>query len=176
MTVSVQADPKHLSVWSGSGAAFGRLDYRTDEYRLSDMLNDSFFGLCWAMLKDGDFITVIDCEDQIMTIRVDRVERNTRKVFISRIERLYAMPAVELKTELPDDPGLVYRFRPTKSGGHSIVTAQGELFAINFETRTDAERAIARCYEDQSFAVPAGHEPVEPYVSPNAKIYRSKVS
>lgn len=176
MAIEVQADPKHLSVWSGPSAQFGRMDYRTDQYRLGDMLNDKFFGLCWSHLKAGDYITITDCEDQLMTIRVDSIDRQTRKVFISRIERLHAIPCVDLKSDLPDDPGLTYRYRSPKAGGHAIITGQGEVYAINFDTRTEAERAIANAYDTTIFQPPAGHEPREPYVSKNAKIYQPRAT
>lgn len=110
-----------------------------------------------------------------MTVRIDLLEKRERKCRLSRIDRLYAMPVTTLNSDLPDDPGLVYRSRGTRGGGHSIVCSDGSVFACNFETRTDAERAIATCYETQVFIPPAGKEPTEKFVSRNAKAYQPKV-
>ena len=170
-TVSNRALRKDLTCWSGASAKRGRYDYDSNEFRLSEMLTNDFFGDV-DYLQPGDYIHVCDCEDQTIVVRVDIVDRQARKCWISKLERLYAIPVVETKDELPDDPGLVYRSRGTRGGGHSIVTADGSVFAINFDTRTDAERAIANCYDTKIFVPPAGHEPTEEFVSKNAKTYK----
>lgn len=169
---ALRADRKDLTLWSGSSAARGRYDYDSDTHRLDEICDDRYFGDCYDLLQKGDYITATDCEDQIMTLRVDLIDKSARKVFLSRIERLYASPVVALKNELPEDPGLVYRYRTPRAGGHAIMTAAGEVHSINYDTRTDAERAIARMYDEKIFEVPAGHEPVEPYVSKNTKVYK----
>lgn len=160
-----------MMLWSGASAKRGRFDYDTPDFRMQEMVNDTFFGDCWSILKPGDYITVTDCEDQVITVRVDLVDKHARKVFLSKMERIYAMPVVEIDEDLPDDPGLVYRYRSPRGGGHSIVTKSGAVFAINFDTRVEAERTIANCYEEKIFEVPAGHEPTEDYVSKNTKIW-----
>jgi hypothetical protein len=169
----IRASEKHISLWSGSGAAFGRYDYRPEEHRLFDMLNDDYFGDLAYMFRNGDMITIIDCEDQILTVRVDHVERTSRKVYLSRIERLYAMPVVALRSDVPDDPGLAWRWRARQGGGHSIVTAKGELVAINFPSKEVAEQAIAIMYKNKVFSPPVGHEPTAQYVR-DAPIYRGQ--
>ena len=174
MSVSLRALRNDLTLWSGSSARRGRYDYDSKEFRMSEMLTDDFFGDI-DFLQAGDYITITDCEDQVMTVRVDLIEKRERKCRLSRIERLYVMPIAEIRDDLPDDPGLVYRNRGPRGGGHSIVCADGSVFAINFETRTDAERAIANCYETKVFLAPAGHEPTDKFVSQNAKAYKPKV-
>src|SRR5687768_14856588 len=127
MSTTLRSDEKKLSLWSGAGAEFGRYDYRHPEHRLNDMLTDDYFGNITHMLRVGDMITIIDCEDQIMTVRVDHIERHSLKVYLSRIERLYATPVVTLDSENLEDPGLVWRWRARNGGGHSILTAKGEI-------------------------------------------------
>lgn len=168
----LRAKEADLVLWSSNSSLRGRYDYITDRFLLTEMLNDDFFGVCFALLQVNDIITITDAEDQIMDVRVDEIDKRKLKCRISKLERRYATPVVELRDDLPDDPGLVYRYRPTRAGGHSIVTGHGELFAINFETRSDAERAIANVYDQKVFEAPAGHEPAPPFVSPNAKIFK----
>ena len=185
MSVPIRANRDDLIPWSDAAAIHTRWDYDSSEYLLVEMLNDHFFGDCWDLLKGDDsdrkrsrrrhFITITDAEDQIVTVRVDLVDKVARKVFLSRIDRLYAMPVVELKEELPDDPGLTYRYRSLRGGGHAILTSDGSVFGILYETRTDAEREIANCYETKIFVPSAGHEPTPQYVSANAKIYKPRV-
>jgi hypothetical protein len=166
-----RAREEKMGCWSGSSALFGRYDYHDDQFRLEEMLNDDFFGSVYAMLRKGDLITITDCEDQIMVVRVDYVDRGALKVWLSKIERLYAMPVVALDTQLEYDPGLVYRWRAQRGGGHSILAADGSVVAINFSSRQEAEKVIAGMYKLKEFAAPAGHEPVEPFVK-EAKAFR----
>jgi hypothetical protein len=172
-TVSNRALRKDLTCWSGASAKRGRYDFDSQEHKLSEILNDDYFGDI-DYLQPGDYIHITDCFDQIVTVRIDLTDRKARKAYLSRIERLYSLPAVEIRDELPDDPGLTYRSRGTRGGGHCILTGDGSVFAISFDTRTDAERAIANCYESKIFIPPAGHEPSEEFVK-NAKIWQPRV-
>jgi hypothetical protein len=174
MSVVLRALRNDLTLWSGASAKRGRYDLDCKDHRLSEILTDDFLGDV-DFLQPGDYITITDCEDQIVTVRVDLMDKQARKCYLSRIDRLYAMPVVELKTDLPDDPGLTYRYRAPRAGGHSVVTADGEVFAINFANRTEAERAISNAYETKVFIAPAGHEPAEPFISRNAKVYKPRV-
>ncbi len=164
MTFLLRAEEKMLSCWSGPGAQFGRYDYKHEEHRLSDMLNDDYFGSITYALRPGDHIMITDCEDQIMNVRVDHIERHQHKVYLSRLERIYAMPVVTLDSENPDDPGLVRRWRARNGGGHSIMTAKGELVAISFPSKEVAEQAIRIMYETKRFIPPVGHEPTKQFV------------
>lgn len=167
----VRCDEKQLSQWSGSGAVFGRYDYRHTEHRLNDMLNDDYFGNATHLLRIGDYITIIDCEDQILTVRIDYLDRHSMKAHLSRIERLYALPVVALRDDIPNDPGLVWKWRSRAGGGHSIMTAKGEVLAINFPTREVADQAIRIMYDRKVFAAPPGHEPTKQYVR-DAPVYK----
>lgn len=169
--MGVFAKQEDLHLW-GQGGDYARYDYVSEHYLMSEMLRNDFFCNCTYLLRKGDWIYMTDCEDQIMVVRVDSVDQPMRIVFLSKLERVYAQPVVELKPDLPDDIGLIYRHRPTRAGGHSIVTAKGEVFAINFPTRQEVERAIANCYESKVFEAPHGHEPTSDYVSANSKIYK----
>jgi hypothetical protein len=160
---TLRAEERLLSCWSGSGAAYGRFDYRHEDHRLQDMLNNDYFGNCPLLLKRGDFITIIDCEDQIMTVRVDFVDRRALKCHLSRIERLYALPVV-MQSDDPDDPGLTWSWRARNGGGHSIINAKGEIVAINFASKETAEQAIAVMYEKKIYSAPTGHEPTKQFV------------
>jgi hypothetical protein len=162
--MTIRSDEKKISCWSGAGAEFGRYDYRHDEHRLSDMLTDDYFGNNAIIFRIGDIITLIDCEDQIMTVRVDHIERSSLKLYLSRLERIHAMPVVTLKSDFPDDPGLVWRWRARFGGGHSIITAKGEIVAVNFPSKEVAEQAIAIMYQNKKFTPPVGHEPTKQYV------------
>ncbi len=165
----LRAKNKDLQLWSSSNGK-ARYDYDSKEYRLADMLTDDFFGQC-DLLRVGDQIFITDCEDQIMVVRVDTLERGVRKAWLSKLERIYAHPVVELRADHPDDPGLVYRFRTTAAGGHSIVTGTGEVVAINFKSRESATQAIAAMYEKGSFEPPKGCEPTAQFVK-GAKIFK----
>ncbi len=169
--MTLRAEQKNLSCWSGVGAKGARFDYSNDDHRLSDMLNDDYFGLCVPLLKKGDWIYLTDCEDQIMVVRVDYADRGSRTVKLSRIERLFAIPVVELKTDNPEDPGLVWRWRARAGGGHSIMNAKGEVVAVNFANKELAEQAIAIMYEKGVFVAPTGHEPTSQFVK-NAAVAR----
>lgn len=184
MSVPLRADRDDLVPWSDAAAIHTRWDYDTNQYLLEEMLNDHFFGDCWDLLGSNEpdrkhsrrrhYITITDAADQIMVVRVDSVEKQARIVRLSKIERLYAQPVVELKDELPDDPGLVYRYRGPRGGGHAVICADGSVWAVNFVTRTDAERAIANAYDEKIFSPPAGHEPTADIVK-GAKIYQPRV-
>lgn len=167
----LRSDEKRLSLWSGAGAEYGRYDYRHEDHRLHDILNTDYFGNNGHLFRVGDMITIIDCEDQIMVVRVDHIERAQLKVYLSRIERLYAMPVVKLDSENPDDPGLCWKWRPRASGGHSIMTAKGEIVALNFPSKEVTEQAIKIMYDRKNFTPPVGHEPTRQYVR-DTPIYR----
>ena len=173
MSVSLRALRNDLTLWSGSSARRGRYDLDCRDHKLSEILNEDYLGDI-DFLQAGDYIWITDCFDQIMTVRVDLIDKQARKCYLSRIDRLYAIPVVELKEELPDDPGLTYRFRGPRGGGHSVMTAAGEVFATGFDNRVDAERCIANCYAEKVFVPPAGHEPTGEIVK-NAKIYKPQV-
>lgn len=168
--MGVHAKEADLQIWSQGGTT-ARYDYTSAEYLMSEMLTNDFFCNCTLLLRKGDFIYMTDCEDQIMVIRIDEVDKSSRFIFLSKIERLYATPVVAV-SGVVNDPGLIYRWRPTRAGGHSIITAAGEVFAINFETKEQANRCIANCLETKVFEAPFGHEPTAQYVSANAKTYR----
>lgn len=164
MTNYLRANIKNLSCWSGSGAAFGRWDYRSDDRRLNDILTNHYFGDQTHLLRLGDMITIIDCEDQIMEVRVDFLDKSAHQLHLSRIDRKYALPVVELDSENPDDPGLIWKWRSKNGGGHSIINAKGEIVAINFQTRELAEQAIAIMYKNKAFVAPVGHEPTKTFI------------
>lgn len=171
---AIRAKEQDLQLW-GQGGTCARYDYTSHDYLMSEMLRNDFLCDCTYLLRKGDFIYITDCEDQIVVVRVDEVDKGARLVFISKIERLYALPVINARKGAPkDDIGLIYRWRPTRAGGHSVITAAGEVFAINFETKSEAERAVANCYETGIFVPPFGHEPTVQYVSSNSKIYRSE--
>lgn len=171
----LRAKEKDLKQWSGF-ASKARYDYDSDEYRIEEMLNNDFFGLCCALLKKGDLITITDCEDQIITVRVDNVDRPGMQVWLSSIERLYAHPIAPVRKEIKNDPGFVYRWRSTRGGAHSIITRTGEVVAINFSSREHAERAIAHMYQTGEFAPPYGHEPTAQFVSASTRVFRPEAS
>ncbi len=167
----LRCDEKIISCWSGAGAEFGRYDYRTEQHRLADILTNDYFGNAYHLFRIGDMITVIDCEDQIMVVRVDHIERGALKVYLSRIERLYALPVTGKASDFPEDPGLCWRWRARNGGGHSIVTAKGEVVAVNFPSKDVAEQAIAIMYEKKIFSAPSGHEPTSQFVK-DAPVFR----
>lgn len=107
----LRAKEKDLKQWSGF-ASKARYDYDSDEYRIEEMLNNDFFGLCCALLKKGDLITITDCEDQIITVRVDNVDRPGMQVWLSSIERLYAHPIAPVRKEIKNDLRRLSRLRP----------------------------------------------------------------
>lgn len=168
--MGVQAKEVDLQIW-GQGGNRARYDYTSDYYLMSEMLTNEFFGLCTYLIRKGDYIYITDCEDQIIVVRADEVDQQAHMVFLSKIERLYAIPVVA-PSEDADSPGLIYRWRPTRAGGHSIITANAEVFAINFPTKQEAQRCIANCNETKIYAAPHGHEPTLQYVSANAKVYQ----
>jgi hypothetical protein len=167
----LRAREADLQVW-GQGGNRGRYDYTTEQYLMAEMLNDDFFGACFALLRPGDYITITDAEDQILIVRIDEVNKASLKVYLSKMERVYAMPVVTAREGVKNDPGLVYRWRPSRSGGHSVITARGEVFAVDFANRGEAERCIENCYDNGVFEAPHGHEVTERHVSKNAKIYQ----
>jgi hypothetical protein len=169
--MAVQAKESDLQLW-GQGGNCARYDYNSEHYLMSDMLTNDFFCNCTYLLRKGDFIYITDAEDQIIVVRVDEVDQGSRRVVLSKVERLYALPVVTINEDLPDDPGLTYRWRPTRAGGHSIITAAAEVFAVNFPNRQEAERAIANIYESKVFEAPHGHEPTAATVSANTKTYK----
>lgn len=169
--MTIRCDEKLISCWSGAGAEFGRYDYRQENHRLSDMMTDDYFGNAYHLFRPGDMIYAFDCEDQGMVFRVDHVERATLKVYLSRIERLYAQPVVALRGDVANDPGLVWRWRARNGGGHSIITAKGEVVAINFPSKEVAEQAIRIMYDRSNFTAPSGHEPTNQFVK-DAPVFR----
>lgn len=167
----LRAKEKDLQQWSGF-AAKARYDYDSVDYRLEEMLNNDFFGLCCSLLKKGDLITITDCEDQIVTVRVDSVDKTGMQVWLSAVERQFANPIVAPRqTKLAHDPGLTYRWRTTRAGGHSIVTRTGEVVAINFGSREHAQRAVEQMYETGNLTPPYGHEPTAQFVK-GARVFR----
>lgn len=171
MSNALRAKEKDLKQWSGF-ASKARYDYDSEDYRLEEMLNDEFFGLCCSLLKKGDIIVITDCEDQILTVRVDVVDKPGMKVWMSALERQFANPVVAPRqTQLAHDPGLTYRWRTTRAGGHSIVTRTGEVVAINFGSREHAQRAIELMYESGNLTPPYGHEPTAQFVK-GARVFR----
>ncbi len=158
-----RAEEKQLSCWSGAGAAFGRYDYRTEEHRVEDMMNEEYFGNCTHLLKKGDMITIIDAESQILTILIDHIDRGMRRVLFSRVERLHAFPVVTT-SEDPEDPGLVWRWRSRNGGGHSILNKKGEVVAINYASREEAEQAVKIMYETKTFSPKPENAPTKQFV------------
>ncbi len=164
MTANLRADEKYISCWSGAGAQYGRWDYRHEDHFLPDMLNDDYFGSLTHLLKPGDWIYIQDAEDMLMTVRVDYADRASHKVTLTRIEKLSTLPVVTLRSDFPDDPGMIYKWRGRAGGGHSIMNARGEVVAIMFPTRELAVQAIAVMYDKKIFTPPPGHEPTRNYV------------
>jgi hypothetical protein len=166
----LRAKEAHLIPWSvGHGKT--RYDYDNADWRLAEMLHDDFFGMCVALIRKGDLITITDCEDQIVTVRVDAVDKAAMKVWLSLVERLYAMPVVPIRKDVPNDPGLTYRWRSARGGGHAIVTRSNEIVAINFPSKEHAMQAIEVMYKTGNFTPPAGREPTAQFVS-EAKLFR----
>jgi hypothetical protein len=158
-----RAEEKRLRCWSGVGAEFGRYDYRVEDHRLEDILNDEYFGTCVHLLRNGDMINIVDLEDQIMMVRVDHVDRGMRRVLLSKIERLHAFPVVTTSDD-PEDPGLVWRWRSRLGGGHSIMNKRGEVVAVNYASREEAEQAIKIMYENKTFSPKPEHAPTKQFV------------
>lgn len=171
--MAVFAKETDLQIW-GQGGNRARYDYTSTEYLMSEMLTNEFFGLCTMLVRVGDYITITDAEDQIIVVRVDETDKQAQLCYISKVERLYALPVVTTKSDNPDDPGLTYRWRPTRAGGHSVITAKGEVFSINHDTKNEALRCIANCAETGVWVPPHGHEPTARFVSDNTKIYRAE--
>lgn len=168
--MTARAKPNDLSQWNGPAAKYGKFDYISHFYTLDEMLNDDFFGLCdW--LQPYDMIWITDCEDQIMVVRVDDYDRGTMKCMLSRLERMHAQPVVELRSDFPDDPGFIYRWRPGRTGGHSVITEKGEVVAVKFNSREEAQRFIHNFYESGQLAVKPENDPGV-LLSKNAKIYK----
>jgi len=168
MTI-LRAKEKDLKLWS-SAHARARYDYDADEYLLDEMLNDEFFGGCHAILKNGDYITITDAEDQVIIVRVDFIDKKALTVGLSKMERLHALPVVKPREDVVNDPGLAHRWRTSRGGGHSIITAKGELVGIQYASKDDAERAIAIMYENAKFIPAPAHMPTRQFAK-NIKIF-----
>jgi hypothetical protein len=159
----IRAKETDLKPWS-HGPGKTRFDYDNANWRIDEMLNDDFFGFCASLLRLGDLITITDCEDQIVVVRVDTLDKANQKVWISAIERLYAHPVVAARKDVSYDPGLVYRWRSPRGGGHAIITRTGAVVAINFPSKEHALHAIELMYKTGNFAPPAGREPTDQFV------------
>ena len=169
----LRAKESDLKPWS-TGPGKTRYDYDTPDFRLEEMLNDDFFGHCTVLLRKGDLITITDCEDQIMVVRVDTMDRPSMKAWLSQIERLHAHPVVAIRKDVSFDPGLTYRWRAVRGGGHAIITRSGEIVAINFPSKEHALHAIEVMYKTGNFNPPAGREPFAQFVK-GASIFRPGV-
>lgn len=170
----IRAKETDVKPWS-HGPGKTRFDYENSNWRLEEMLNEDFFGLCTYLVRPGDMIWITDCEDQIVVVRADLVDKMTKKIWLSVIERFNAMPVVpirkDLAKEITVDPGLAYRWRATRGGGHSILTRSGEIVAINFPSKDHALHAIEAMYRTGNFTPPPGREPIEQFVK-GAKLFR----
>lgn len=155
---TIRCRERDLEQWS-NGQSRTRFDHSSKDYTLKDMLNEDYFGACWALLRPGDYVWITDCEDQTVVVRIDMVDKASMKVAMSTIEKLHAHPIVDNRSDDPNDPGLVYRYRSVRGGGHCIVTEHGEVVAIEFPTREHAEQAIAVMYETRHFSPPPNHDP-----------------
>ncbi len=159
----IRAKENELKPWS-HGPGKTRFDYDNANWRLEEMLNEDFFGFCTALIRQGDLITITDCEDQIMVVRADVVDKMAQKLWISAVERLYAHPVVTPRKDVSYDPGLTYRWRSPRGGGHAVITRTGEVVAINFPSKEHALHCIELMYKTGNFAPPAGREPTEQHV------------
>lgn len=166
----IRAKESDLKLWSGVSSK-ARYDYDATDYLLDEMLNNDFFGYCTSLLRKGDQITITDAEDQIVIVRVDDVLKPERQVWLSTLERKHAYPVVVIKHE--SDPGLVYRWRTTRGGGHAIVTRTGLVAGINFGSREEALRVIDDMYRENTFIPPYGHDPAG--VVKEALVFRPQV-
>lgn len=150
----LRANERGLMQWSGA-AQRARYDYISENHLIDDMLNDFYFGGCWATLRKGDLITITDAEDKMITVRVDDIDRASLRASLSIIERLSVVPVID-KTD--NSLGIAYRWRGPRGGGHSIVTADA-VIAINFASKEAVDTAISVMRQNNSLVPPRGHEP-----------------
>lgn len=165
----IRAKEKDLKLWSSANWR-ARYDYDTEDFILDEILDDDFFGGCHGILKKGDYITITDAEDQVLTVRVDYIDKKALKIGLSKIERVHVLPVVPKRDNVPNDPGLTYRWRSTRGGGHSIITAKGELVGINYPSKDEAVRAIENMYETKTYRPAPAHLPTRLFAK-NVQIF-----
>ena len=129
----------------------GRFDYTSADHLLSEMMNDSYFGVLLGsvQLQTGDLIYVIDGAMEEAILRVDGVYKDERRVQLSLREVHAFKPAMQ--TEAAAAPAAyTVRFRGNRGGKWSILDAEGKAVEKGYETRGEAERRLANILEQKA--------------------------
>lgn len=149
----VQANAKGLFMWA-DGTHRARYDYDTDEHVLSEILNDTYFGVFAHRLREGDQIHITDAAKERVTVLCDHVDKDARRIMLSVEVEHRTQPVMTLQGEKGEKsaPAYAYRWRGPRGGSHCIVDANGEIVHRDLQSKADAERVLQNMLEAKKAA------------------------
>lgn len=139
--------PKYFSTWATtkhpSGTGRSRHDYDCPDHLLEEMLHDDYFAGVMTNIELGDFVWVTDAAMSLTQLRIDTVDRKSRKVSVSIVEKLNVRPIV-------DRTGYAVRWRGPRGGYWAITDADGKVIKADMRTKEEAERERDNLLKDKA--------------------------
>jgi hypothetical protein len=130
------ANPAKFSTWAPARTGNGRSrhDYDTEEHKLDEMLNETYWSTLIGDIVAGDLVWISDAEKAKAVIHIEWVDTKLRRVGLSIQERISERGIV-------GDDGLSVKNRGPRGGFWSVMDAKGNILQGDMRTREEAERA-----------------------------------
>jgi hypothetical protein len=130
------ANPAKFSTWAPARTGNGRSrhDYDSDEHKLDEMLNETYWATLIGDMVPGDLVWVSDAEKAKAVLYIDWVDSKLRRVGLSIQERISERGIV-------GEDGLSVKNRGPRGGFWSVMDAKGNVVQGDMRTREEAERA-----------------------------------